>query len=178
MSVIRHLVFYLAALIMTGCGETDTKSKAEAGDPNAQYKLGVMYFEGKGVPQDYAEAAKWFKKAGEQGEATAQCNLGIMNYKGVGMPQNHTEAMYWLQKSAYLGLAKSQAMLGVMYDEEGELKNEVEAYAWYNLAALSNGDAKKLRDDLGTRISPETKARAQKRSTELHNEIEAKKASK
>ena len=178
MSVIRYLTIYLAALIMAGCGETDIKSKAEAGEPNAQFNLGVMYLEGKGVPQNYAEAANWFKKAGEQGEATAQFNLGIMHYKGLGMPKNYAEAINWLRKSADNGVAKSQAMLGAIYDEEGDLKDEVEAYAWYNLAALSNTDAKKLRDDLGTRISLETKVRAQKRSTELHDEIEARKAVK
>jgi TPR repeat protein len=101
-----------------------------------------------------------------------------MHYKGVGMPQNYAEAINWLRKSANNGVAKSQAMLGVIYEEEGNLKDEVEAYAWYNLAALSNSDAKKLRDDLGTRISVEKKARAQKRSTELHHEIEATNARK
>ena len=36
---------------------------AEAGDAKAQTTLGWMYKEGKGVPQDYAEALKWTRKA-------------------------------------------------------------------------------------------------------------------
>ena len=51
---------------------------AEQGHSNAQFNLGVMYDEGKGVPQDYKEALKWFTKAAEQGNAQAQHNLGVM----------------------------------------------------------------------------------------------------
>src|SRR4029078_5114409 len=48
---------------------------ASQGDAVAQFYLGVMYNEGRGVPQDYAEAAKWYKLADEQGDALAQDNL-------------------------------------------------------------------------------------------------------
>lgn len=34
-----------------------------------------MYDDGLGVPQDFPEAAKWYRLAGEQGEAEAQFNL-------------------------------------------------------------------------------------------------------
>ena len=40
---------------------------AEQGVTMAQYNLGVMYDKGQGVPQDDAEAAKWYQKAAEQG---------------------------------------------------------------------------------------------------------------
>ena len=42
---------------------------AEQGDAEAQLRLGIMYSKGKGVPQDYKEAAKWFRKAADQGNA-------------------------------------------------------------------------------------------------------------
>ena len=35
----------------------------------ARFTLGVMYGEGRGVPQDYAEAARWYRRAAEQGDA-------------------------------------------------------------------------------------------------------------
>ena len=41
--------------------------KAESGDATAQAKLGQMYAEGKGMPQDYVEAMKWFRLAADQG---------------------------------------------------------------------------------------------------------------
>ena len=49
---------------------------ADQGDATAQYDLGLMYAKGQGVPQDYAEAVKWFRKAADQGDASAQYNLG------------------------------------------------------------------------------------------------------
>jgi len=56
------------------------RSKAEQGDAMAQYTLAGMYAQGQGVPQDYAEAARWCKKAAEQGNAKAQLNLSSMYY--------------------------------------------------------------------------------------------------
>ena len=47
------------------------------------------------MPQDYAEAAKWFRKAAEQGDAKAQYNLGIMYAKGQGVPQDYVLAYMW-----------------------------------------------------------------------------------
>jgi uncharacterized protein len=52
--------------------------QAEQGDANAQFKLGLMYYNGEGVPEDDAEAVKWYRKAAEQGLAGAQFNLGVM----------------------------------------------------------------------------------------------------
>jgi len=44
---------------------------AEQGDAAAQYKLGGLYEEGRGVPQDKTKAAEWFRKAAEQGNKEA-----------------------------------------------------------------------------------------------------------
>ena len=57
-------------------------AKAEQGDADAQFELGGMYDEGKDVPQDDAESAKWFRKAAEQGHVKAQYNLGLMYQSG------------------------------------------------------------------------------------------------
>lgn len=46
--------------------------KIRKGHAAAQYHLGMMYYDGEGVPQDFTEAARWFGKAGEQGHAKAQ----------------------------------------------------------------------------------------------------------
>ena len=48
------------------------RSKANAGDAEAQFNLGVMYRVGRGVPQDYAQAVSWCRKAAEQGGVS--CN--------------------------------------------------------------------------------------------------------
>ena len=72
------------------------RSLADQGDAavaDAQNNLGVMYDAGLGVPQDDAEAAKWYRKAADQGLASAQYNLGVMHAKGRGVPQDDAEAV-------------------------------------------------------------------------------------
>jgi TPR repeat protein len=63
----------------------------------------VCYDLGQGVPQNYAEVVKWFRKAAEQGYATAQFNLGVCYYNGDGVPKNKTEAVKWFKKAAQQG---------------------------------------------------------------------------
>ena len=70
--------------------------KAEAGDPGAQHRLGFTYAEGNGVPQNYAEGAKWCRKAAEQGYSTAQLYLGWLFKEGRGVEQDLTEAYKWM----------------------------------------------------------------------------------
>jgi Ankyrin repeats (3 copies)/Sel1 repeat len=70
--------------------------KAEAGDSRAQHALGWTYARGKYVPQNYAEAAKWYRKAAEQGHRAAQLNLGSLLAKGQGVGQDLTEAYKWV----------------------------------------------------------------------------------
>jgi len=36
-----------------------------------------MYDSGKGVPKDYEEVVKWFRRAAEQGHSKAQNNIGV-----------------------------------------------------------------------------------------------------
>jgi TPR repeat protein len=152
----------------------EVKKRAEAGNAVAQFNLGVMYAGGMGVPKDDVEAVKWYRKAADQGVASAQCNLGFMYHQGKGVPKDAVEAVKWYREAADQGDVRAQSNLGFMYAEgRGVLKDEVEGYAWYNIAALSNELAKMVRDNLN--LTPEEKARAQKRSTELFNEIEARK---
>ena len=88
---------------------------AEQGLATAQYNLGVMYGTGEGVPQDDAEAIRWYRLAAEQGLATAQYNLGVMYDDGLGVPQDDAEAIRWYRLAAEQGLATAQYNLGVMY---------------------------------------------------------------
>ena len=72
------------------------KQQAQKGDVDAQYNLAVRYIAGEGVSQDYAEAAKWYRRAADQGDAMAQSNLGWMYYNGEGVPQDYVQAYMWL----------------------------------------------------------------------------------
>ena len=104
--------------------------------PGAQFVIGYMYQYGKGVPQDYAEAARWYRKAAEQGNAKSQHNLGYMYDKGQGVPQDYAEAVRWYRKAAEQGNAKSQHNLGYMYQYgQGVPQDYAEAMRWYRKAA-------------------------------------------
>ena len=63
---------------------------AGQGHAEAQYNLGVMYYEGQGVRQDYHKAVEWFCKAANQGFAQAQNNLGVMYDEGQGVRQKYS----------------------------------------------------------------------------------------
>lgn len=68
---------------------------AEQGSPFAQFNLGVLYDQGKGVPQDYAQAMIWYLKAAEQGLPQAQINLGILYEEGQGVKPDPVRAYFW-----------------------------------------------------------------------------------
>ena len=83
------------------------------GVANAQFNLGAMYFNGQGVPQDYAQALKWYRKAADQGFAGAQNNLGALYANGQGVPQDYARGREWYRKAADQGYAAAQNNLGV-----------------------------------------------------------------
>ncbi len=58
------------------------RQAAEQGDASAQYSVGDMYFEGRGVSRDNVQAVKWYRLAAKQGYTCAQCSLGFMYKEG------------------------------------------------------------------------------------------------
>ena len=71
------------------------KILANQGDAPAQFNLGLKYANGKDVPQNFAEAVKWYRKAAEQGHAQAQYALGHKYYDGDGVTQDYVVAHMW-----------------------------------------------------------------------------------
>jgi TPR repeat protein len=69
---------------------------AERGNASAQAYLGFMYETGRGVPQNYTDAAMWYRRAAEQGDSLAQYSLGLLYDRGFGVPQDIIEAGKWL----------------------------------------------------------------------------------
>jgi len=95
-----------------------------------------MCQEGQRVPQDYAQAVVWFRKAADQGDPLAQGALGYMYSKGEGVPQDYAEAVGWYRKGADQGYAKAQYDLGNSYYEgKGVPQDYSEAVRWYRRAA-------------------------------------------
>jgi TPR repeat protein len=73
------------------------------GNVEAQFSIGGMYSEGKGVTQSYQEALKWFRLAAAQGHAGAQNNIGSRYLNGQGVTQNYQEALKWYRLAAAQG---------------------------------------------------------------------------
>ena len=87
-----------------------TRARAEQGDALAQYDLGAMYSHGFGVPEDAAEAARWYRLAAEQGDAFAQTGLGFLYALGEGVPQDFVLAYMWLNLAAAQGNEAAQGL--------------------------------------------------------------------
>lgn len=145
---------------------------AEEGHAQAQYNLGNMYRDGRGVSKDYAETVKWYGKAAEQGFPPAQYNLGLAYEKGDVAPQDSTKAVKWWRKAAEQGFPPAQFNLGLMYAQgRGIPRNYVQAHKWFNLVAADStvalkAEAIKNRDLAATQMTAVQIATAQKLARE------------
>ena len=146
----------------------ELRKSAEAGDASAQNRLGLLYDEGKGVPQDYRQAKEWFEMAAKQEHAGAQVNLGTLYLQGHGAPQSAQMALFWFDRSAEQGDALAFAKLGLMYAQgRGVLQNFILAHKWYNLSAAHGEQrAAEARDALAQQMTPAQIAEAQQLARE------------
>ena len=134
-----RLILILTALLAFQSAATsefdEIKALAEQGVAAAQYNLGVMYDNGKGVPENDVEAVKWFRKAAEKGYAYAQFNLGNMYANGEGVPV--PEIIPW-------------------FSEEGAPNNNTRAYVWWSMAKTQgNAKAASNIDRLKPKMTPQ-----------------------
>src|SRR5262252_432525 len=146
----------------------ELRRSAEGGDASAQNKLGLLYYEGKGVPQNYLQAKRWFEEGAKQGHARAQTNLGTLYLQGEGAPQSDQMALFWFNQGAEQRDALAFARLGLMYARgRGVLQDSIQAYMWYNLSA-AQGETRsaEARDALAQRMTPAQIAEAQRLARE------------
>ena len=95
-----------AQTITTAIGYTaaDTPSSHDSMTAKEYNRKGDDYYYGRnGVPQDYAQAVRYYRLAADQGSAKAQCNLGFCYANGQGVPQNREEAIRLYRLSAAQG---------------------------------------------------------------------------
>ncbi len=64
----------------------EIRAKAEAGDAESEYQLGLRYYSGESVAKDLAEGVKWFRKAAEKGCGRAQNKFGRSYVYSEGVP--------------------------------------------------------------------------------------------
>ena len=91
---------------------------------------------GRSVPQDDAEAAKWYRLAAEQGDAFAQNKLGYMYDEGLGVEKDYAEAAKWYRLAAEQNNAFAQTNLGTMFSgDRGVPQAYAQAYMWFTVSA-------------------------------------------
>ena len=111
------------------------RQAAEQGDAEAARRLALMYYEGEGLKQSYAKAAKWFRSALKNGDAEAPRYLGLMYAEGLGVGQNFAKAAECFREAAERGDAWGQFNLGVLYyGGEGVEQDYTKAMEWYGRA--------------------------------------------
>lgn len=89
----------------------ELKQNAQNGDLGSQFQLGALYWQGRGVSQDYSAAFKWFEKAAKQGMPAAQSNIAIFYSNGWAVEQDYKKAVFWHKKAVAQGFAASQFQL-------------------------------------------------------------------
>ena len=102
--------------------------------------LGLMYAQGLGVEQDYAQALQCYQQAADQGAAQAQSNLAVMYSHAQGVAQDFQAARKWYQAAAEQGLPSAQSSLATLYaNGQGGEADYAQALHWYQ-AAAAQGD--------------------------------------
>ena len=126
------------------------------GDAGAQFNLGLLYAQGRGVAQDDEQAAQWFRRAAEQELPVAQYNLGTLYAAGRGVRQDDREAAAWFRLAAEQGHAGAQNNLGVMCRYGyGVAADPILAYALFQWASASDEMARESLRQLSAELSPE-----------------------
>ncbi|HUL41105.1 MAG TPA: tetratricopeptide repeat protein [Burkholderiales bacterium] len=144
------------------------KPLAEGGNARAEYRLGIMYAKGLGIPLNYEPAVMWLRKSAEQGYASAENDLGVLYDQGRGVPENPAEAARWFMKAAVQGHGSAQLNLASLYKEgRGEPQDSVQAFAWADTASeLGEFRAAKLMDTIGKSLTPQQLVQADKLAAE------------
>ena len=94
---------------------------AEQGNAGAQYNLGLMYDNGKGIEQNYKEAMKWYQLAAGQGNSFGQNSVGGLYANGQGVLQDYKEAMKWFKLAADQGNEQAKKNFEIVKNLEKQL---------------------------------------------------------
>ena len=126
----------IADRLPTAIGGSTLRIAAVAGDPLAAYEVGVRFSEGRGVPANNEEAARWFEIAAKKGIVPAQFRLGTLYEKGLGVKKDPIAARDYYRAAAEKGHGKAMHNLAVIYAEGADSKPDYATAAqWFRKAA-------------------------------------------
>ena len=113
---------------------------AKKGNPNAQYNLGMMYYNGTGVTQNKIMAFVWLELASNNGNKVAQNKLGSMYEKGeVKGTKDQLKAVNEYLKASLQNYNVAQLNLAMKYNDSLKEENQKIAFFWYQKSA-NNGN--------------------------------------
>lgn len=96
------------------------REQAEAGDVSAQFRLGVIYEEGRGVMPSGRQAERWYRRAALQNDADAQLALGVIFAIGDGIDRDYGEAYVWFSLAALQGHKDAAELRDLVCRELGQ----------------------------------------------------------
>ena len=115
--------------------------KAKQGDAESQGLLGYLYETGRGVPQSFPEALRWYGEAARNGSAIAMYCLGRLHEDGRGVSQDYGKASGYYREAASKGEQRPLGRLGYLYETgRGVPQSSRDAADCYRKAA-ERGDA-------------------------------------
>ena len=140
---------------------------AEAGNVEVQFRLGVFFWHGVGLTQNYLEALRWTTLAALAGHEKAFAARKII-LPTVDAP-NWPKVLDWcrqrLQKNAEAGFNPALFAMAKSYSPDFGFENPVEEYYWASLAvAIGDNSARKRRDELTKKLPVTDAAKAQDRA--------------
>ena len=112
------------------------KAAAIAENPAAEYEIGMRYAEGRGVPLNLLEAARWLERAANHDVVPAQYRLGSLYEKGQGVKKDLEKARRLYRSAADRGNAKAMHNLAVLHAEGMDGKPDFKSAAqWFRKGA-------------------------------------------
>lgn len=113
--------------------------KISGSDPSAAYELGLRYYAGIDVKQDFRKAFAMFRFAANAGNVGAMYLRGKCHSEGLGIWKDPERAVKWYMKAAIHGHRQAMYDLAESYMHgEGVGKSSEEAMKWYRKAAESD----------------------------------------
>ena len=94
----------------------ETREKAEGGDGDAMYCLGMCYRSGRGgLAQDAVQSRAWFERSAAARDPRGLAALGECLLRGIGGPQNYAFGLVNVTAAAELGSDYGAYLLGQVF---------------------------------------------------------------
>ncbi|KAK3820640.1 MAG: hypothetical protein J3R72DRAFT_529172 [Linnemannia gamsii] len=123
-----------------------TMARASQGEADAQFALGEMLKNGKGVRQDRRAAMDWYSKAAEQGHARAQYSIGHLYEQGDGAKQETLRNVRRYLEGVVRGYSEAEVEIAKVEDKErGVPQDDTKAFEWYRQSAERGYPAAQLK---------------------------------